>query len=307
MILTHNHFDHYNFIPDVLNPNTADISRLKEIYISCTYDNMVAVMQTWLGLFPNGQSMLRLFNGGQTCGPNGIPCETINLCPSDPDVIVKVMGANLGQQCTGGNKNIDSTVIKVTYGDVSIMFNGDFEDFTTSWTEDGPQKSMVDYYGSEMQVTIYQIAHHGAQTLANKPISRDAVKPKAVFVSGNPWFSYNHPRCAITDAFINYVMSLCKPEVTDTANAFYCGTAHPFDNTPVEDKVQRTYTCGFSNGTLRTVYDNEWAMYSTVPDNSTLNVVELLTDGTLWGFINNYSTRYGTPVLDYTGYDEHED
>ena len=68
--------------------------------------------------------------------------------------------------------------------------------------KDGPQKSLVDFYGDQMQVTIYKISHHGASYLANKPISRDAHVPKATFVSGNPWYSYQHPRCAVTDGFI---------------------------------------------------------------------------------------------------------
>ena len=66
----------------------------------------------------------------------------------------------------------------------------------------GPQKTLVDYYGDEMKVTVLKLSHHGAQNLANKPVSRDAQAPKATFVSGNPWYSYSHPRCDITDAFI---------------------------------------------------------------------------------------------------------
>lgn len=37
VIVTHNHFDHYRFIPDVLNPDTADLSGLTNVYSSCTY------------------------------------------------------------------------------------------------------------------------------------------------------------------------------------------------------------------------------------------------------------------------------
>jgi beta-lactamase superfamily II metal-dependent hydrolase len=287
IILTHNHYDHYSFIPTVLDPTTADMSGLQEIYISCTSTDLVADIQTWLGKLNGGASMLRLFNGGGQCGTNDIPCEPLSLCPNDPAVTVKVMSANIGQQCSvsGGNKNVDSLVFKVTHGSVSIMFNGDFEDFTSSDTEDGPQKSLVDYYGAEMHVTVYKLAHHGAENLANKPVSRDAVMPKAVFVSGNPWYSYRHPRCGITDGFINNVQPLCQPEVTDTASPLYCGP-HPIDNLPIEQRVQRVYTCGLSSG-LRGVTDNAYAMYSTVPDETTMNVVELVSDGTRWGFINN--------------------
>ena len=58
------------------------------------------------------------------------------------------------------------------YGDVSLQLNGDFEDETSDWYEDGPQKELVDYYGDDMQVTVYKIAHHGASFQANKPVFR---------------------------------------------------------------------------------------------------------------------------------------
>jgi len=99
------------------------------------YNDLVTSIKSWVDQI--GISKLRLFNGGQPCGPNGITCEPINLCPDDPQVQVKVMSVNVGQQCVSGNKNIDSIVFKVTYGSTSIMMNGDFEDFTSSASEVG--------------------------------------------------------------------------------------------------------------------------------------------------------------------------
>ena len=75
-----------------------------------------------------------MFNSGKPCGPNGVSCGPMNLCPSDPDVIVKVLGVNL-DNCAPTNINIGSIVFNITHKDVSIMFNGDFEDFTTEPNE----------------------------------------------------------------------------------------------------------------------------------------------------------------------------
>ena len=58
------------------------------------------------------------------------------------------------------------------FGDVSLMLNGDFEDETPDWDEDGAQKELVDYYGDQMKVTVFKLAHHGASYLANKPVFR---------------------------------------------------------------------------------------------------------------------------------------
>ena len=136
VVLSHNHYDHYVFLPDVL-PATADLSGLQDIYISCQFPHLVAMIQQWLadtGLENN----VRIFNRGNPCGPIvGQPCETINLCPSDPAISVNVLSANVGSQCVSGNKNIDSIVFEITYGSVQVVFNGDFEDFTSDWAEVG--------------------------------------------------------------------------------------------------------------------------------------------------------------------------
>jgi len=88
------------------------------------------------------------------------------------------------------------------------------------------------------------------------------------------------------------VGSICKPTIGDVASPLYCGL-HPYDNFPVEQHVQRTYTCGYSGGALRTVNDNDYAIYTTVPDQNTLNLVELVVDGpgNRWGFVNNFMPK----------------
>ena len=97
---------------------------------------------------------------------------------------------------------------------------------------------MVDYYGDEMKVTVFKIAHHGAQRLANKPVSNAAHAPKAVFVSANTVYSnYYHPRCDVFDSFIGYD-TLCKPLETDPSSKYYCG-AHPRPGVLPDDKLQR--------------------------------------------------------------------
>jgi hypothetical protein len=85
---------------------------------------------------------------------------------------------------------------------------------------------------------------------------------------------------------------VCQPGVSDVASPLFCGL-HPYDNLPLTDRVQQVYTCGFSGGALRTDINNEYAIYSTVPDEQTLNVVELVIDGrrNRWGFINNFMTK----------------
>jgi len=290
VLITHNHADHTSMLANVLTAGQG-MGGLVNVYVSCTFADMTTALQTWINNI-GAANKVRTFNGGRACGPNGVSCGNLALCPGDNSVVAKVFAVNL-EQCVNSNKNIDSIVFKITHGTVSILFNGDFEDATSNLAENGPQKSLVDYYGNEMRVTIYKISHHGAQNLANKRITLNAHVPKAVFVSGNTWYtSYRHPRCDIFDKLLNEVKTLCKPTETNAANAFFC-SVHPMSGVVPNDRVQRTYTCGENttsiNGGSRTVTNNEFAIFTTVPDANNLNVIKLSSDGTRWGFTNNIS------------------
>jgi hypothetical protein len=300
VIHSHNHDDHYKFIPLVLTTANG-LTSLENFYISCTPDDFRDVIKTWVTNI-KAEDKIRMFNSGKPCGPNGVSCGPMNLCPSDPDVVVKVLGVNL-DNCAPTNINIGSIVFKITHKDVSMMFNGDFEDHTTNANENGPQKSLVDYYGDEMKVTVHKISHHGAQTLANKPVSNAAHAPKAVFVSANGDFSnYRHPRCDVLDSFIRYD-TLCKPLERDPSSKYYCG-AHPRSGLIPEDKLQSVYWCGEVNaGTndgFRYVNGNDWAIYSTTPSRTTMNLVEFISDGVNWGFVNYMSPIMNTEVIEFS-------
>ncbi|ELT89866.1 hypothetical protein CAPTEDRAFT_200554 [Capitella teleta] len=289
VIVTHNHYDHYSYLGDVLHSG-QDMGGLENVFISCTADVMASPIGDWLQDI-GASEKLRTFNDGRACGMNGVDCGSVPLCPNDETIRAKVMAANYGDQCEGGNPNIDSVVIKIVYDEVSVLLNGDFEDFTSDWSEEGPQFDMASYYGEELQVTVYQISHHGASSLANKPVIRDVIHPKALFVSGNFWYGYGHPRCSIFDGFIEYVpvKTLCKPG--DDANGeFYCGE-HVNPSLPIDERVQSTYTCGESSTEARLVTDNDYAIYTTTPTENSINLITFSTDGINWGFQNNIQAR----------------
>jgi len=286
VLLTHNHADHYVFLPTVLT-SSQDLSGLANIHLSCTRGDLPLTINDWITSI-QADDKVRLFNNGRACGPNGIPCEELDLCPGDPSVQVKVMAANLANCDIAFNRNIDSVIFKITHNEVTVMFTGDFNDYTSAQDEDGPQKSMVDFYGEELKVTVYKMAHHGAQEVASKVITCNAHSPKAIFASGNPFNNNRFPRCDIFERFIQEVQSLCKPLETNPASEFYCGE-YPIDNVVPDDKVQRFYTCGEnSTNSQRLVTNNEYAIYTTIPDSNTLNVLEFTSDGVKWGFTNNF-------------------
>lgn len=188
---------------------------------------------------------------------NGVACGFIDLCPSHPAIQTKILSANYGEQCSKGSKgnaNIDSIVLKLIHGEVSVLLNGDFEDFYPTQNECGPQRAMVNYYGDELHVTLYQISHHGG---------------------------------AILDFLLEQadVCTICKPGA-GPGDAFYCGQ-HVYPILPLESRLQSEYTCGEDEEDerpYRSVTDNEFAIYTTTPNNSTINLIAFSTDGVRWGF-----------------------
>ena len=70
---------------------------------------------------------MHFFNNGDGCGPNGVACDVVDVCPSDDDVTSYVMSANMGGHCSdGGNINMDSVVLKLERAGSSITLMGVF-------------------------------------------------------------------------------------------------------------------------------------------------------------------------------------
>jgi hypothetical protein len=289
IIISHYHADHYGFLPTVLS-SSRGLTSLENIYVSCTLGHMPAAIMDWIADI-QGAALVRVANDGQPCGPNGVPCGQMNLCPGDPSVTVNYMAANLGA-CVTANTNVDSIFFKLTHNEVSIIFNGDFEDLTTDPEENGPQKSMVDFYGDEMKVTIFKASRHGRAGVSNKPISNAAHIPKAIFVGTNyANMLYGGPNCEIVNAFAYELATLCKPLETDPASEHFC-SVHPRGSVVPSDRLQSIYTCvDHATGEHVTVTNNEFAIYTTVPDASTTNVIEIVSDGVNWGFVNAIAPR----------------
>ena len=135
-------------------------------------------MRTWLDNI-NGHSKLRLFNNGLPCGPNLPSCDTIDMCPGD-NVDVFVMAANM-DNCLDRHHNSDSIVTKFTYGGLSILLLGDFQNQESG--VDGPLEEMIQYYGNGLNVEVYQASHHGSSRVGNTMDWLEALSPSAI-VSG---------------------------------------------------------------------------------------------------------------------------
>lgn len=80
--------------------------------------------------------------------------------------------------------NENSTVLRVTHGEVSFMLTGDIE-------RDG-ERALIDRSAGDLQADILQVAHHGSST-STTPAWLDAVAPDVAVISAGRENQYGHP------------------------------------------------------------------------------------------------------------------
>ncbi|WP_415380531.1 lamin tail domain-containing protein [Halosimplex sp. TS25] len=83
------------------------------------------------------------------------------------------------------DRNENSIVLQLSYGNTSFLFTGD--------AEDDQEAYLVDTYGAALQSTILKAGHHGSKSSTSSAIL-DAVGPKAVVISSAYDSQYGHPQ-----------------------------------------------------------------------------------------------------------------
>lgn len=88
-----------------------------------------------------------------------------------------------------GNLNDDSIVMKLTYGTVSFLFEGD--------AEIPSEKNMI-ASGQDLSATILKVGHHGSDTSTSQDFL-NKVNPEVAVMSVAEKSKYNHPNKSIVD------------------------------------------------------------------------------------------------------------
>ena len=91
---------------------------------------------------------------------------------------------------SGSDVNLNSVVVRLTYGDVSVLFTGDIE---------GLVEGRLVESGDELRSTLLKVAHHGSRT-SSRPEFLDAVSPQVAVISVGSWNPFGHPHAATLDA-----------------------------------------------------------------------------------------------------------
>lgn len=83
------------------------------------------------------------------------------------------------------NKNDDSIVAKLTYGDTSFLFTGD--------VSIDIEEILVDTYGKDLSSDVLKIGHHGSDTSSGEDFI-DFVDPSIAVISVGAENDYGHPK-----------------------------------------------------------------------------------------------------------------
>ena len=97
------------------------------------------------------------------------------------------------QMKTGGNDtNANSIVLRLDYGDFSMLFMGDAE----SQTEDRLMGKDLDL--NSLKAKVIKIGHHGSKYATSEHFLK-RVQPEAAIISDGGWNRYGHPAQSVLD------------------------------------------------------------------------------------------------------------
>lgn len=106
------------------------------------------------------------------------------IAPSEPFFTKDQMKA-------GGNEtNANSIVLRLSYGDFSMLFMGDAETQT--------EQRLLGKKDLELDAKVIKVAHHGSKYATSEDFIK-RVKPEAAIISDGLWNRYGHPAQSVLD------------------------------------------------------------------------------------------------------------
>lgn len=95
------------------------------------------------------------------------------------------------QMKTGGNEtNANSIVLRLDYGDFSMLFMGDAESQT--------EERLLSKPDLDLKVKVIKVGHHGSKYATSENFVK-RVQPEAAIISDGAWNRYGHPAQSVLD------------------------------------------------------------------------------------------------------------
>jgi competence protein ComEC len=108
-------------------------------------------------------------------------------------VVLRFLAPDSSWTASLQDANLASTVFRVEYGSVAMLFVGDAEEPEEAW--------LLEHVPHEwLNADVLKVGHHGSRT-SSSPAFLDAVRPRLALISVGRGNSYGHPSPSVLDEF----------------------------------------------------------------------------------------------------------
>jgi competence protein ComEC len=206
-VISHRHFDHNGGMDNILEDFTIEqfIGNLDDCIGNASDDTVREILQR--------KNIPQSDPSNQIITVDGV---TFTILPNDPT----------NNDCPD-HENNNSVMVRMEYGDFSMLFTGDAEGEERDW--------LVANHPDLLDVSVLKASHHGADNGVSSTWLT-ATSPERVVISAGVNANHEHPRPDAVDAYIAEV---------GQASKVYCTNRH---------KTVTVY--GWEDGRIRTVRMN---------------------------------------------------
>ena len=192
MVLTHPHGDHIGNAAEVLkNFKTDNVIMIEMSGASYSYTTLL----------------------------NELEKQTdINVIKGEAGYVFKVSNAEfkiLSPQKISDNMNESSIVMRMTYGDNSMIFMGDVGETTEQWL-------MRNYTAEELRSDVIKIGHHGSRYSSTKEFLM-TVAPTYAAISCGRDNEYGHPHSRVINTLKALGIETLRTDLMGTLSFFFYG------------------------------------------------------------------------------------
>ncbi len=200
LVLTHPDADHVGGLPEVLRDIPVGIGvATGQVHTTQIYTEFL-------------QELQRARDEGGTQIVRGAAGVEI---PFDPDVQLEVLGPSV-DAIAGDDMNNASIVLRLTYGEISVLLTGDAETEEEAW---------VMAQGSPLDAQILKVSHHGSNT-ASSVAFLERVRPEVALISCSADNQYGHPHQEILDRLSDYGADVYRTDQDGTIEVITDGTTY---------------------------------------------------------------------------------
>ena len=172
-VVTHNHSDHIGGADMILREYTVkNVLMTDAVSTSGVYSDMLTALEA-----------------SDATVVEAVPGLTFSI----GELSCRVLGPLKDYSDT----NDQSIVLRVTFGEVSMMFTGDAEGNQEGKSE---KDIVATYSAAELQSDFYKAGHHGSDTSSSAAFLQ-MMSPEIVAISVGEGNSYGHPLQSVLDAF----------------------------------------------------------------------------------------------------------